>query len=123
MSGRSLIFAILLILLAGAAGLLRRELYALEHVSTDQLLGAVTFLCVLPLGQLVLFLPGLVVGFLQRNVSLAVVFLAGLAGYFPYQYLASEILSSNLVDLAAQALAYAVAIVVACLAGARLSRG
>ena len=123
MGNRSIVFSIVLVACAGLAGFLYREVQGLQHVAAAHWVAVSAYLIGVPLAKLVVFSPGLVVGFLCNRLHLVLVFLLGCLAYFPFQYFSGASLSAPALTLAGQSLAYAVAVAVAYLAGSRLSRG
>ncbi len=122
MGNSSIVFSIVLFALAGLAGFLSRELYALQHIAAAHWIAVSAYLIAAPLGKLVLFSPGLVVGFLCNRLHLILVFLVGSLSYFPFQYFSGGSFGASNLTLAAQAMGFAVAVCVAYLAGSRISR-
>ena len=118
------LFAYLALLaLAGLAGLAHRELYGLYHWGSAQWVKAISSLLVLPLDKLLLFAPGIAVGYFFSGARHLPIFAIGSLAWLPYQYMAGARLESGAITLLASAMAYGVATLVAFLAGCRLSRG
>jgi hypothetical protein len=122
MSGRAAVFCILMVLLAFLSGVARGQILGLRHLSSAEWVETTAFVVSLPLAKLAVLSPGLLTGYFFQGMRYLWVFAIACLAYIPYRYGAGAGPEHKLVALAANALAYAVAITVAFLAGRQLSR-